>query len=211
MINPATIATAAKYAKYLPQLKKGYDWLKGSIPGAKDSRSSMENKYTNWLQSRSKQGLGQENINQFMNQTGTVVSNAANQGKAQVQGRAIGQGIEGSGVVAEQATEIDSAQVVSMANAARKIAMRNQQVKDSANQQLGEIGIKRSEQDYKTALANYAKKDSAATSLMDTLAGMGNKYIKKQEDSLMLEELQKQPWWAKLSPEQKAKIFEEMK
>jgi hypothetical protein len=210
MINPATIATASKYAKYLPTLKKGYDWLSGSIPGAKDSRSSMENKYTNWLQSRAKKGMGQANINEALNQTGTIVSNAANQGKAAIQGRAISQGIEGSGVVAEQATEIDSAQVVSMANAARKIAMRNQQVKDDAQEKLGQIGMDRSAQDYKTALANYSKRDSAATSLMDTLAGMGEKYIKKQEDSLMIEELKKQPWWTNLSPEEKAKIIREL-
>tara|TARA_B100000902_G_C27260513_1_gene890427 strand:+ start:703 stop:1329 length:627 start_codon:yes stop_codon:yes gene_type:complete len=203
----ATLATMSKFAQYLPQLKQGYDWLSGSIPGAKDSRSSMENKYTNWLQSRRVHGLGQQNINQMMNQTGTTVTNAANQGKAQVQGRAISQGIENSGVAAEQATEIDSAQVVSMANAARKIAMKNQQVKDNAEHKLGEIGMQRSAQDYKTALASYSKKDNAANQLLGALAGMGDKYLKKQEDAGLLEELQKQPWWSSLSPEEKAKIL----
>ena len=109
----AAIATAAKYA---PLAAQGYQWLFGKGgPTRAGSVSGQERNYMNWLQSRSKTGMGQGAINEQLGMTSRAAHQGVDVAKANIMGGAIAGGIEGSGVVAEQGVQADSAATLAIA------------------------------------------------------------------------------------------------
>ena len=177
-MDPATLAMLAKGAKYLPLATKGYQWLFGKgVPTRAGSMSSKESKYLNFLQSQAKTGLGQQVINQQLSATSRAAHQGVDIAKANIMGGGIAGGIEGSGVIAEQGVQADSAATLAMANAARSISEKNRQVKERAERQLGQYGMRDTDQRYREALANRAKKDSLGQEIIGGIAGMGSDYL----------------------------------
>ena len=205
------LTLGAKYGptllKYAPAIKKGYDWLKGDgLPTRSGSQSDQEKNYINFLQSRAKTGLGQDVINQQLGSTSRQVSQPTDIAKANITGSAISQGIEGSGVVAEQGVAADSARTLAMANAARKIAQANQQAKDSAQTKLGEYGMQTTDAAYRDALANRAYKDDQSPNFFGTVGQIGedilttrDKESDKRVKAKILEKIKQLPGWDKMS------------
>jgi len=203
------VSLGAKYGptlmKYAPAIKKGYDWLKGGgLPTRSGSKSEHEKKYVNWLQSRARTGLGQAEINRQIGDTSRLASQSTDIAKANVTGSAISQGIEGSGVVAEQGVAADSARTVAIANAARKIAQANQQAKDTAQTKLGEYGMQTTDAAYKDALANRAYKDDQQSEFLGGVSKLGSNMVQGQWS----EYLASQDWFKKLPAETQQKILE---
>lgn len=201
-------ATAAAYAKYLPLLKKGYDWLKDEgVPERSDSKSGYESRYLNFLQSQAKTGMGQQVINQQLGATSRAAHQGVDVAKANIMGGGIAQGIEGSGVMAEQGTVADSAATLAMATAARSIAERNRQVKDKAQVSLGQYGMRETDQNYREALANRARKDSQQTALAGEFATLGREYSGKVEQQGLRDKYMNAAWFQALPWEEKQKIL----
>ena len=201
---------ATPYGKYLPLMKAGYDWLSGGVPQRADHMSAGEKKYVNWLQSRSKVGLGQDVMNQQLSAGGRQASNQGDIAKVNVMGQAIGQGLENSGVVAEQKVGVDNAQVVAMANLARNIAEKNRQVKDSATTALGEYGIRKTDQEYNEAINKYNVRNEAANTIVGGISELAQGHMKKLSNKAKLEALKNSPFWAQLSEEKRAEIMAEL-
>lgn len=201
-------ATAAEYAKYLPLLKKGYDWLANKgVPKRSGSMSPHESKYVNFLQSQSKTGMGQGAINQQLGMSSRAAHQGVDVAKANIMGGGIASGIEGSGVMAEQGTVADSAAILAMANSARSIAERNRQVKDQAQVTLGQYGIGQTNQRYQEALANRARRDTQGTDLVNEAATLGREYSGKVEQQALKDKYMNAEWFQALPWEEKQKIL----
>ena len=160
----------------------------------------------NWLQSRSKTGLGSDAMTQQLSGTGRAVAQQVDLAKGGIQGRAVSQGIEGSGVVAEQMVGADSAGTIAMANAARGIAEQNRKVKDQAHEKLGEYGIQATNQRYAEAQGRYAQDQGRLESLMGFASDIGSGILKDKEQGALIERLKAEGVWEQLSAEQKIKI-----
>ena len=192
----AAIATAAKYA---PLAAQGYQWLFGKGgPTRAGSVSGQERNYMNWLQSRSKTGMGQGAINEQLGMPSRAAHQGVDVAKANIMGGAIAGGIEGAGVVAEQGVQADSAATLAMANAARSIAEKNRQVKDQAQVALGQHGISQTNQRYQEALANSARRDTQGTDLVNEFAALGKEYSGKVEHQGRLDMYVNEEWFQNL-------------
>jgi len=183
VFNPATMTMLAKGAiKYGPAIKKGYDWLAGKKGLSRsDSQSQAEKNYMNMLQSRAKHGMGQAAVNEQLGNVSRTVHQNVNNTKANIMGQAVSQGVEGSGVVAEQHIMADTSGTVAMANAARAIAEKNRQIKVGAEDKLGELGIKETDQRYKEALANRANNDSRRDAFFNEAIGLATEHLEGPE------------------------------
>jgi len=198
-MDPATWATIAQGAKYLPLLKKGYDWLANKgVPKRSGSMSPHESRYVNFLQSQSKTGMGQGAINEQLGMSSRAAHQGVDVAKANIMGGGIASGIEGSGVMAEQSTVADSAAILAMANSARSIAERNRQVKDQAQVTLGQYGIGQTNQRYQEALANRARRDTQGTDLVNEFAALGKEYSGKVEHQGRLDMYVNEEWFQNL-------------
>ena len=212
-MDPVTLGTLA--VKYGPSLMKnvgtfkaGYDWLFGKkAPGRAGSMSPHESKYVNFLQSQAKTGMGQQVINQQLGATSRAAHQGVDVAKANIMGSGIAQGIEGSGVMAEQGVVADSAATLSMASAARSIAEKNRQVKESAQTKLGEYGMRDTDQRYQEALAERARKSGAANRFFGGVKELGTEMVGNQEDAAWKEKIMNAPWFKDLPPDVKEKIL----
>ena len=204
------LTKASPYGKYLPIMKAGYDWLKGGVPSRADHMSSGEKKYVQMLQSRSRVGMGQDVMNQQLSAGGRQASNQGNIAKTNIMGQAIGQGLENSGVVAEQQVGVDNAQVVAMANLARNIAEKNRQVKDSATNTLGQYNIAKTDQNYNEALAKHSVRNEAANTMISGISELAKGHMGKLNNKAKLDAIKNSPYWAQLSEEKRAEIMREL-
>ena len=197
------ISIGLNVLKYGPTLKKGWDWLTGGNKKKAPKRtiSPLEQQYTNFLQQQSKTGMGQPAMNMMMNQSSRAINPMVNQIQAGNTGRAITQGIEGSGVVAQQNLQANALGVGQMAQTARDIALNNERIKNTAQDKLGRIGVDRTNQNYKAALSNYNADRANTSSLVSDIAGFaGTALENKQMGNAKTEALKK--YFPNLSPEQ---------
>ena len=206
------IALAAQYGptlmKHAGTFAAGYDWLAGKrSPTRSANISSAEQNYLKFMQSKAKTGLGQDVINQQMGN----VSRAAHQGvdvaKANIMGGGIAQGIEGSGVMAEQGVVADSAATLAMATAARSIADKNRQVKDQYEAKLGQYGVSQTNQRYQEVLAEKARKKESFGAFASGASGIASDFLSKQEIDETVATAKKEGIWEKLSHAQQMQIL----
>jgi hypothetical protein len=205
-VDPVSIGMLA--LKYGPTIKAGFEWLtKKSVPKRSASMSQYEKRYVGFLRDRANQGMGREAVNQQLGMTSRTVGQMGQIGKANVMGVNVAQGMEGSSVMAEQLVGVDTTGQVQMAQTARNIAMQNLQIKKDAEMQLGNYGIRQTDQSYREALENRARQDESANAFIGSLSGMAGNYLSGQEDAAWQADLQAEPWWEKLSPDLKAKLM----
>ena len=209
------MSLAALALKYGPTLLKhsgtlaaGYDWLAGKrSPTRSANISSAEQNYLKFMQSRAKTGLGQDVINQQLGATSRAAHQGVDIAKANIMGSGIAQGIEGSGVMAEQGVVADSAATLAMANAARSIADKNRQVKDEYEAKLGQYGVSQTNQRYQEVLAEKARKKGAFGAFAGGVSGIASDYLAKQEVDETVATAKKEGIWEKLTHEQQMQIL----
>tara|TARA_R100001463_G_scaffold43544_3_gene90814 strand:- start:9450 stop:10085 length:636 start_codon:yes stop_codon:yes gene_type:complete len=189
MPDPATIALTI--AKYGPTIKKGYDWLSGKkkkIPTAAGNRSNLENRYVNFLQSQSKQGMSNAQQNMIMGDASRGIAQGVNNMQAGIAGRGVMQGLENSAVMGQQAMQADSIGVGQLASTARSIAMKNFDLQQQAQEKLGSIGMNRSAQKYNEAMQRYTGNMANTESLLGDIGKMAGGYLKKKQGKQDLED-----------------------
>jgi hypothetical protein len=85
--------------------------------------------------------------------------------------------------------------------------MQNLQIKKDAEMQLGNYGIRQTDQSYREALENRARQDESANAVLGSLSGMAGNYFSGLEDAVWQKDLEAEPWWKDLSPAEKAKLM----
>mgnify|MGYP003679122823 CR=1 FL=1 len=186
-IDPATGLMIAKYG--VPLAKKGWDWMTGANKVPKRKISPLENQYTNFLQQQSKTGMGQPAMNMMMNQSSRAINPMVNQMQAANTGSAIAQGIEGSGVVAQQNLQANALGVGQMAQTARDIAMKNIDIKNAAQGTLGRIGMDRTDMNYQTALKQFDVNRQSSKETSNLISNLGQEIIKGKKNKSIFDEL----------------------
>ena len=103
-----------------------------------------------------------------------------------------------------------SAATLSMASAARSIAEKNRQVKESAQTKLGEYGMRDTDQRYQEALAERARKSGAANRFFGGVKELGTEMVSNRENEAWKEKIMNAPWFTDLSFEQQQKILDSL-
>tara|TARA_R100000742_G_C4275126_1_gene95413 strand:- start:281 stop:913 length:633 start_codon:yes stop_codon:yes gene_type:complete len=208
MPDPVTIALTA--AKYAPLAKKGWDWITGKkkkkVPGYKPS--AMENRYTNFLQSQAKSGMGNENMNLMMNASGRSINQSVNQMASGIENRGVMQGLENSAVMSQQLAGADAFGGGQLAQTARNIAMKNFELKQTAQDKLGSIGIDRSNMDLMRRQSQFDIDRADSSSDMDMISKVAGDFLTKRKNKDLRTELEEDGWDLKdLPPELAIKIL----
>lgn len=181
-----TLATAAKYA---PVVKKGFDWLTGKTPPTRmGSRSGEEKAYMNALQSRMRQGMTGAEINQQLGMASRNIGQATQNQMANVQGTAVRQGLENSGVAAQMQAQVGANQQLGMAQVARDIAARNMAMKRQAEQEFGQMGMRMSDMRYQDALAKRASRDQNLNAVLGAASNIGAGYLNRKQNKQDIED-----------------------
>lgn len=206
-MDPITIGMTA--AKYAPVIKKGFDWLTGrnKPPTRMGQRSQEERQYMNALQSRMRQGMTGAEINQQLGMASRNIGQVTQNQMANVQGTAVRQGLENSGVAAQMQAQVGATQQLGMAQVARDIAARNMQMKRQAEQEFGQMGMRYSDMRYQDALSRRAARNQQTNELLSAASSIGGNYLEGLKSSARSQQIQNQPWFQDLTPEQKAKIL----
>lgn len=205
-MDPLTIAMTA--AKYAPAIKQGWDWLTGKKgPSRSGSVSAAEKSYIANLKLRMKEGMSGQQVNQMLSQTTRAVGTATDLAKTNVQGVAVSQGIEDSGVVAEQMLNVDQSGSAEIAQTARMIAEENLKIQESSRVEMGKYGIQQSNQKYSEALRDYASQEGRIGGVLKTVSGVAGDYMTDLEHSADLEQFEGLDWFQALTPEQKADLI----
>tara|TARA_R100000278_G_C5438820_1_gene152970 strand:+ start:236 stop:871 length:636 start_codon:yes stop_codon:yes gene_type:complete len=183
----AGLATAAKYA---PVVKKGFDWLTGGNkpPTRMGSRSGEEKAYMNALQSRMRQGMTGAEINQQLGMASRNIGQATQNQMANVQGTAVRQGLENSGVAAQMQAQVGANQQLGMAQVARDIAARNMAMKRQAEQEFGQMGMRMSDMRYQDALAKRASRDQNLNAVLGAASNIGAGYLNRKQNKQDIED-----------------------
>jgi len=179
-IDPATGMMLAKYG--IPLAKKGWDWMTGANKVPKRKISPLESQYTSFLQQQAKTGMGQPAMNQMMGASSRAINPMVNQIKAGNTGNAISQGIEGSGVVAQQNLQADTLGVNQMAQTARSIAMKNIDIKNAAQGTLGNIGMDRTSANYQRALKQFDINRKSSKETTDLVSNWAQDHYAGKQD-----------------------------
>jgi len=206
-MDPITIALTA--AKYAPLIKSGWDWLtKKKGPSRSGSVTAAERAYMKNLQQRMKMGMSPQQVNQMMSTTTRAQGIETNLAKTNIQGMGVKQGIEDSGVLAEQMTNVDLAGSEQIAITARRVAEKNIEIQNKAQKTMGEIGIKRTDTAYNEALEHYATQEGRISSVLGGVSEIGSNYLATLEQSGQMGRIGEQDWFKDLTADQKAKIME---
>lgn len=124
----------------------------------------------------SKDGLYGQDVK---NEVFTDIKQVSKEGDAKIRGQAVKQGIENSGVVADQLIKKDGMTTLALAKIAKKIHQDNEQSKIDATRVASDIGQGIENTNYQNALARYDKTSDTINSFADA----GTSYLtgKKEE------------------------------
>jgi hypothetical protein len=218
-VEPVSTAVAAKAApgilakwgptimKYGPSVVSGFNWLTGKNKPPTWKKSTFEQKYSNLLQSKAKHGLSPTERQGMMGDVGRATAQGSNIARGNIQGRAASQNMEGSGVVAEQMTDVDLSANIEMAKAARLIAQKNIAVKDSAAKELGGIGAAESRQKYLEAINAYDVKNQQSSTALAGMKELGTEILDSQKEGGFRKSIEESDWFKALSDKEKAEVM----
>jgi len=166
---------AIAWALAAPAIAKGVSSLGNYFNPVKYKKSGFEKNYISELQRRTREGVLTGGMQrEIVSQTSRAASQFADIGKSQVQGTVTNQGLENSAVMTQSTMGIDAERIRRVAEAARKISLKNQMSKVAAQDTLGGYGMSESRRMYGMALQRRGDLTSAinsAGSAAGTIAG----------------------------------------
>lgn len=137
--------------------------LFGDVPGRKVSNETTS--YLNKLRQVSKDGLYGQDVK---NEIGADIQQSSQNTRSAIRGNAVRQGIENSGVVAQQLLKEGGQTTLQIARTARKIAEMNKESQLRASANAAAIGQGIEDTKYQDALMRMRRRDEG----LDILAGL---------------------------------------
>lgn len=166
---------AIAWALAAPAIAKGVSSLGNYFNPVKYKKSGFEKNYISELQRRTREGVLTGGMQrEIVSQTSRAASQFADIGRSQVQGTVTNQGLENSAVMTQSTMGIEVARDRRVAEAARKISLKNQMFKVGAQNTLGAYGMAETKRKYGMELTKRAHLTSAinsAGSAVGTIAG----------------------------------------
>ena len=154
-------ATAYGLAMAAPKLGKGiHDWF-NKAPQQKAAPETTA--YLNKLRNISKEGLYGQDVK---NEIGSDLQQSSNLTRAALHSNATKQGLENSGVLAQQLIKEGGQTTLQAARMAKQIAQMNEQSKLDASAQAAAVGEQESLRKYRNALARKDRRDSIVSNLV---------------------------------------------
>ena len=150
---------APKLAQAAPGLRR----LFGNVPERKVSNETTS--YLNKLRQVSKDGLYGQDVK---NEIGADIQQSSQNTRSAIRGNAVRQGIENSGVVAQQLLKEGGQTTLQIARTARKIAEMNKESKLRASATAAAVGQGIEDTKYQDALSRMARRDKG----LDILASL---------------------------------------
>ena len=160
--DPVTLAWMAA-----PKVISGIRSLwKGANP-IKRKRSGEETEYRKRLFDRSKKGIYDEgNMREILSGMSRRVGEAARVGKQATMGQLTRQGLENSAVAPEMVAGIDRGLAVSVSESARDLETKNIGEKIKAQNQMGELGFKDTDEMFRSKMQQRKDFDAGYSSLV---------------------------------------------
>lgn len=147
-----------------PEVIKGVGQLMSKPPQQKVSSDTTA--YLNKLRNISKTGMYGQDVK---NEVGTEIANASSNTRNAIRNNAVKQGMENSGVVAEQLIKEGGQTTLTAARMAKKIAEMNERSKLEATEAASVVSQGINDIKYQNALAKYENKMGAFGSFANAL------------------------------------------
>ncbi|QDP60802.1 MAG: hypothetical protein Unbinned6224contig1001_33 [Prokaryotic dsDNA virus sp.] len=138
-----------------PHIIKAFRNYTTEAPQQKVSNDTTS--YLNKLRQVSKEGLYGQNVK---NDISSTIEASGDKREAKIMNKAVGQGIENSGVVGQQLLQSGDMTTLALARMAKKIAQMNEETKLDASATASNVGQSIEAIKYNNALAERARKDA---------------------------------------------------
>lgn len=159
----------------MPALASGINALSNYANPVKRSLSEGETTYRNQLAKRAKHGVfDPSEKREIISDVSRTTGQASSKAKQEILGQTTRQGIENSSVVPQMMQNVEEDRMRRIAEASRKIALKNSMSKIEAQNKLGEIGFKDTERSYQMSKARRKAFEDVITSLGSAVGTVGS-------------------------------------
>tara|TARA_R110001592_G_scaffold27006_2_gene100550 strand:+ start:2995 stop:3561 length:567 start_codon:yes stop_codon:yes gene_type:complete len=172
------MSLVAGLALAAPSLIKGASKLFNKPPSLKVGNDTTA--YLNKLRNVSKEGLYGADV---QNEVGTEIAKNSENTRTALRGNAVKQGIENSGVLAQQLIQEGGKTTLQAAKMAKQIAKMNEDSKLRASSEASAVGKQIEDVRYQNSLNKYTNKMSAFGDIVDGASAGYSGYSKKKTNT----------------------------